>query len=105
MNTDSPTEATTTWQIVAELPFVDLQPAYEQVRKLRHVMVKPFDIESDVEIVFSYRGCGFRIVRCDDRLDILVNDPNCPLEVLLEPMTQIIAPLSRCSIGSHRQGE
>ena len=105
MDASSPvTPNKTSWQIVAELPFIDLQPAYEQVRKLRHALTKSFDSETDAEIGFSYRGYEFRIVRCDDHLDILVNDPNCPMDVLLEPLTHIITPLLRCSIGSHRQG-
>jgi len=86
------------WQIVAELPYVDLEPAYEQVRSIRHALYKPFDVTVDEQVRFSYRGYEFRIVRCDDHLDILVNDPDCPLDILLEPLTQLITPLSRCSL-------
>ena len=90
--------ASTHWQIVAELPYVDLQPAYEQVRTIRHALHKPFDVETDEHVSFSYRGYEFRIVRCDDHLDILGNDPDCPMDILLEPLTQLITPLSRCSL-------
>lgn len=59
---------------------------------------KPFDIEVDDGISFAYRGYEFRIVRCDDHMDILVIDPQCPTDVLLEPLTQLINRLSRCTI-------
>jgi hypothetical protein len=88
----------THWQIIAELPYVDLEPAYQEVRKMRHVLYKPFDAAVDEQVSFAYRGYEFRIVRCDDHLDILVNDPDCPTDVLLEPLTQLITPLSRCSL-------
>ena len=98
MPTREASSAATHWQIVAELPFVDLEPAYQEVRKMRHVLYKPFDASIDDRVSFAYRGYEFRIVRCDDHLDILVNDADCPMEVLLEPLTQLITPLSRCSL-------
>ncbi len=98
MPTDGALPAATHWQIVAELPFVDLEPAFEQVRKLRHALYKPFDATVDDQVSFAYRGYEFRIVRRDEHLDILVSDPNCPTDVLLEPLTQIINSLSRCSL-------
>ena len=86
------------WQIIAELPFVDLLPVYEQVRNLRHVIYKPFAPDVDSEVRFAYRGYEFRIVRCDDHLDILVDDPDCPVDVLMESLGRLISPLSRCSL-------
>lgn len=95
---DTETLSTQHWLLIAELPFEDLQPAYQQVRKLRHVLIKRFDERLDDEILFAYRGYHFCIKRCNGRLEILVNDPECPADVLLEPISGLIPPLSRCSM-------
>lgn len=92
------------WQILAELPYSDLRPVFEEVRKLRHVMIRRFNADTDAEISFAYRGYHFRLVRSGDHIDILVNDPACPVDVLMLPLTRLISPLSRCGIDSHRLG-
>lgn len=98
MNSSANPMAAAHWQIFAELPFTDLQPAHEEIRKLRHVIVSPFNADIDNEISWQYRGHGFKVVRCEDRLDILVDDLSCPLEILLEQLGHLISRLSRCSL-------
>jgi hypothetical protein len=89
-----------TWVVLAELPFGDLAPAYEEIRKLRHALCGSFDPSTDASFSFYYRGCKFRAVKRDAHIDILVSDPSCPADILFEPLSKLISPLSRCSLKS-----
>lgn len=68
-----------------------------KLRKLHHVILSRFNGDSDSDILSFYRGHSFKIVRCEDRLDILIDHSDYPTEILLEPMTHLISRLSRCS--------
>ena len=86
------------WELLAELPYSDLLPVYEQVRKLQHIMFLRYDETADTEVTFAYRGYRFRIAKCEDRVEFFVNDAECPVELFLKPLAELISPLSRCEI-------
>ena len=90
----APTQSST-WQIVAELPYLgSLKAVHLQVRKLRHIIVDRFDESKDNAIQFSLRGFRFRLEKVDDRIDLLVNDANCPVDILMEPLCHLVKPLA-----------
>lgn len=86
------------WIVLAELPFNDLTPVYEEIRSLRHALYGSFLPAKDDSIGFYYSGFRFRAVKCGDHIQILVNDPNCPPDILLVPLAKLIPPQSPCSL-------
>lgn len=86
------------WVVLAELPFNDLEPVHEEIRKLRHALCGSFDPATDDAVSFYYRGCKFRAAKRGDHIDILTSDPHCPPDILFEPLAKLIFPLSRCSL-------
>lgn len=86
------------WLILAELPFNDLAPVYAEIRKLRHAICGSFDPSTSNAISFYYRGYKFRAENRGDHIDLLVSNPDCPADILFEPLANLISPLTRCSL-------
>ncbi|MBL9161624.1 MAG: hypothetical protein JNL18_02660 [Planctomycetaceae bacterium] len=91
------------WLVLAELPFNDLAPVYAEMRKLRHAICGSFDPSTDNAISFYYRGYKFRAAKRGDHIDMLVSEPDCPADILFEPLAKLIPPLTRCSLKSHHE--
>lgn len=90
-----PSPSPATWQIVAELPYPgSLTAVHEQVRTLRHIMVDRFDQAHDNSVQFALRGYRFRLEQVDGRLDFWVNDAECPVEILMEPLCHLVKTLA-----------